>query len=345
MAKRTDIHSTSKIDPAAYTFIACDYHGGGLEGMAYMSERIMFRDHMNRHGGKWAHITRTDGEDGSCGCYICGAHCSYVAKFWHKETNTYIETGMDCAMKMDMGDRRMFDSFRKKIRAGIEAQAGKNKAMGILADAGMSQAWEIYVAEYDTLPKGYNGDVAFEENTIRDIVGKLVKYGSVSEKQTAFALKLLAKINDRARVQAEREARDENRKPVPVLDKRLTIAGVIISAKYEPADWVNGFHRSAACKVTIEHADGWRVFGNLPLELWEDCKTHGEMSWHNGACIDDGTDIDSSKLKGRTVQFDARIQPSDRDAKFGFFKRPTKAKFCDIRPVDASVSEALTVAA
>jgi hypothetical protein len=321
MAKRTDIHRTSAVDPAAYLFIACDYHGGGLESMAYMGERLMFRAHMTEHGGKWARITRDNGEDGSHGCYICGAACMYVAKFWHKETNTYIETGMDCADKMGMGDRRLFDAFRKKIKAGIELQAGKLKAQQTLADAGMTRAWDVYMAPLDTSER----DEPFEETTLRDMVGKLVTYGSLSEKQTAFMGRLLAKIADRPRLQAEREARDENRKAVPIVDKRLTIVGTILSAKYEDGGYINGFYRPASVKVTVEHADGWRVWGNLPSELWQDVRTYGEPSWHNGAMMNDGIDVDSNKLKGRKVQFDARIIPSDKDCKFGFFKRPTKA--------------------
>jgi hypothetical protein len=216
----------------------------------------------------------------------------------------------------------LFASFRKKIKAGIELQAGKLKAQQTLADAGMSQAWDVYTAALPT-----ERDEPFEETTIRDMVSKLVRYGSLSEKQNDFMGRLILKINDRARVAAEREERDANRKPVPVTDKRLTIVGTILSAKYEDGGYFGGFYRPACVKVTVEHADGWRVFGNLPSELWSDAVTYGEASWHNGACTNDGRDIDSKKLKGRKVQFDARINPSDRDNKFGFFKRPTKASF------------------
>lgn len=338
MSKRTDIHSTSKVDPSAYVFVACDYHGGGLESMEFIGERQTFRAHMTRTNGKWAHITRADGEDGSHGCYICGAACMYVAKFYHETTNTYIETGMDCAGKMDMGDKRVFDSFRKKIRAGIEAAAGKAKAQRILADAGMSQAWEIYVADYATLPRedrqiSYdNGDgIMFEERTIRDVISKLVRYGSVSEKQTAFVAKLLAKINDRARAAAERAAKDANRANLPISDKRVTVEGVIISAKYEEGGWTgSGFCRPEAVKVVVEHATGWKVWGSLPRDMWSNAATYGEASWNNGSMTDSGKDIDAAKLKGRTIRFDARLVASDKDSKFGFFKRPTKATWVEV---------------
>lgn len=296
MAKRTDIHSTSKIDPEGYLLVACDYHGGGPESMAYMGERIAFRAHMERTGGKWARITRSDGDDGSHGCYICGAACMYVARFWHKDTNTYIETGMDCADKMGIGDRVLFASFRKKIRAGIEAQAGKNKAQRILTDANLADAWTISQTQ---LQPDSRGRVPYEESTITDIVGKLVRYGSISDGQTKFLGDLLFKIADRPRIQAERDAKDAHRKAIPVGDKRMTIAGVIISAKIAEGDWGN------TIKIVIEHADGWKVWGNMPREL---------------------ADFDEPEShKGQRIQLDAAVVVSDTDPKFGFFKRPTKA--------------------
>ena len=119
--------------------------------------------------------------------------------FHHRATNTYIVTGMDCAQKMEMGDARVFRDFRSKVRAGLEAAAGKRKAEKTLADAGLSRAWAIYTAADASAHR-------WEENTITDIVSKLVRYGSISEKQQAFIGSLLAKIDGRAAVDAQRAA-------------------------------------------------------------------------------------------------------------------------------------------
>src|SRR6185312_12079721 len=111
---------------------------------------------------------------GTCG--ICGASAFYLARFYHKPTNTYIATGEDCAEKMAMGEPAAFRTFREKIRAGLEAHAGKQKAKLILERQGLLAAWEIYTATDTT---GFK----YEETTIYDIVSKLVRYGSVSDKQ------------------------------------------------------------------------------------------------------------------------------------------------------------------
>jgi len=187
---RTDAHRPAAIDPQDYDFVACDYLGQ-YGSLMFLQEREVFRAHLTATGGKFSQHAH----GGTC--HICGAGAMYVAKFHHRPTNTYIVTGMDCAAKMDMGDARVFRDFRSKVRAGLEAAAGKRKAQATLAAAGLSQAWEIYTA---TNADGHR----WEENTIGDIVGKLVKYGSISDKQQAFIGNLLTKIEGRTAIDAQR---------------------------------------------------------------------------------------------------------------------------------------------
>jgi hypothetical protein len=210
---------------------------------------------------------------------------------------------MDCAGKMDMGDRRLFDSFRKKIRAGIELQTGKTKARAALEALNMLAAWTIYAA-----PIPGNGELAsaepFEETTIRDIVGKLVRYGSISEGQTAFVNRLLDKIEGRAALAAKRAAEMADAKPVPVSDKRMTVAGIVLSTRVQETQF------GMVTKMLVQHADGWKVWGSVPSELGDD-------------------------LKGKMVRFDARVTVSDKDPKFGFYSRPTKAAIVEAVEVAA----------
>ena len=99
----------------------------------------------------------------------------------------------------------------------------KRKAQATLADVGLSQAWEIYTA---TNADGHR----WEENTISDIVGKLVKYGSISEKQQAFIGTLLAKIAARPVIDAARAAERGNSQHVGAVGERrdftLTVKAV-----------------------------------------------------------------------------------------------------------------------
>jgi len=194
MTIRTDIHRPSAINPEAYNFVAMELvKFEGLESALFMrAEREALRTHMAHTGGTYS----THAHGGNC--HVCGnANAIYTALFHHAETNTYIRMGQDCAAKCDMGNAEAFRSFRAKVAGARESLAGKNKAQLILADDGLSAAWDIYLAPNGMAKK-------WEENTITDIVGKLVKYGSISEKQTAFLHSLVSKIDARASVEAAR---------------------------------------------------------------------------------------------------------------------------------------------
>jgi len=189
MTTRTDAHRPSAINPLDYQFVAHDYYGSAF-GMdeALKGERNAFRAHMASTGGKFS------GHEHGGTCFVCGAAAMYVAKFFHPKSNTYIVTGEDCANKMHMGDARAFRSFRDKVGEVREAAAGKLKAQKTLDAAGLNKAWDIYVA-------GANTDA---EMIVRDIVAKLVKYGSISEKQEAFIARLLRQIADAPAIAAQR---------------------------------------------------------------------------------------------------------------------------------------------
>lgn len=185
---RTDLHRPSAIVPDDYTFVACDYYGSGFDAVAFMGDRMFFREHMKRTGGTYSRHEH----GGTCG--VCGASAMYVARYHHRPTNTYITTGMDCAEKMDIADAVAFRNFKKRIAAGRKTQKGLAKAEGVLGDAGLAQAWTLYRAEDRS---GWRK----QEEIVVDVVGKLVRYGSISDKQMGLIRKLLSDI-------AERPARD-----------------------------------------------------------------------------------------------------------------------------------------
>lgn len=190
---RDDIHRPSVINPEDYEFVAFDYLGD--DGDKFMfDERQVFFAHRSRTGGKYS-----DHSHGGT-CFICGAFALNVAKFYHEKTNSYIVAGEDCAAKLNFQDAVGFRSLRERVRAGREAATGKAKAQKFLGEQGLEAAWDIYVSSV-LGPK-------YEENTILDIVGRLVRYGSISDKQVDFLRKLLVKIADRDAIAAKR--REEN---------------------------------------------------------------------------------------------------------------------------------------
>lgn len=283
---RTDIHRPSAIIPSDYEFVACDYYGPRYDGFGDVAyNRRLLSEHIQRTGGKFS----THEHGGSC--HICGATALYMATFWHEPTNTYIQTGFDCADKMNMGDEVVFRDFRKRLAKGHEFQTGKNKAQKILTEANLLAAWDIY-ANRESL----DGDDK-EERTIRDIVNRIVRSGEMSEAQANFIRTLFSRIENRQKVKAEREAARAIAKDIPVVNGRTEIVGKVLGIK--PPEEYSAF---PAWKMLVEHQDGWKVWGTIPSNL------------------------DRDSLKGSTVRFKATIRPSNNDNKFGFFSRPTVAE-------------------
>lgn len=75
------------------------------------------------------------------------------------------------------------------------AEADRDRAQKILEEAGLDPAWAIYTSGTRD---------GREEAIIADIVDRLVRYGSLSQKQTGFVHKLLRDIAARAGPDAER---------------------------------------------------------------------------------------------------------------------------------------------
>src|SRR5208337_106414 len=280
-------------------------------------EREICKAHMARTGGQVRHYS-----SGSCG--ICGNQLAiYLALFYHAKTNEYITVGVDCAQKLDMcGDFKAVELFKRRCADAREQQAGKRKAIALLGDAGLMDAWEVFTAEYPKHAEGcgvqhpahaqedYIGQEvpgtctcgvrklirdtfeAYEETTIRDIVGKLVKYGNISDNQKAFVSKLLGNIARRPIIEAQRKA--EHEAAAPVQSGRLEVTGTVLAMKEVEAYQVSRYSPETAWKLLIRLDDGSKVWGSRFANL----------------------------NKGDRIRFTATFEPSKDDPKFGFYKRP-----------------------
>jgi len=308
--KRTDIHKPSSIIPEDYVYVAMGYQKfeglGSIE--AILAERAILNQHMERTGGTWSKHQHGGN------CHICGAGCIYTVIFYHEKSNSYIKTGMDCATKLEMGDKKIFKTFRNNIQEAMKNRAGKAKAEGILGDEGLTGVWNIFkevdeqvqksgiewdAREHKNVPAPYL-ELKWEEKTIHDIVGKLVKYGRLSEKQIAFLHKLWDKINDRPNAEARRKAKQEQwakeKEAAESCPKgRVEVTGTVvkIDVKY------NDFGERHV--MTVKEDRGFMLWGTIPSSIME-------------------------VEKGDKVKFTGTLEPSDKDEKFGFFKRPSKAE-------------------
>ena len=279
---RTDIHRPSVIVPADYDYVAVRSTKVECLGDAafIVFQREQIARHMAMTGGDYSKHYHGGN------CHICGAHCLYQVVFHHRPSNAYICTGMDCADKLewDEGDG---EKFRAQVKHAMERKAGKEKAAHILTESGLETAWTIFDA-------ASSGAERREEEMIRDIVGKLVQYGSISNAQTNFLRKLVDAVARRAELDAKRAAEHDAAEPLPAAG-RIAIKGEIVSIKRG-----DGLYQFGD-RMIVRHEAGWKVMGTLPAAL-------------EGAAV------------GDVVEFSATIKPSDRDPKFGFFSRPTKAQ-------------------
>lgn len=285
---RTDIHRPSAINPDDYQFVAWEYLREAYDDPTIMvGERMAIRAHMDRTGGNYS------AHQHGGNCHICGAAAVYTALFYHAATNTYVRTGEECARKLDSGLDA--SAFRKRVAHFEEARAGKNKARALLTAKGLQICFDIYLVANDNEGR--------EEATIRDMVGKLVQYGNISDKALAYLQTLLTRVVNRPAIEAARKAEHEAASPVPVSDKRMTIEGVVLTIK-QPA-WAREANQDVY-KMLVQTDAGWKVYGSRPAAL---------------AGIE----------RGARVSFDAKVQPSKDDAKFGFYSRPTKARIMEAK--------------
>lgn len=328
MKTRSDKFRPSVINPAEFKFIGHHYIGGMSdetwealcdeinEGAEALAAHQAAHPGFTVAGHKWP---------GQCDC--CGARYKFGATFHTETTNTYISIGSICAGKMNMGNPAAMKTFREQVNTWKLHQERVAKARAYLTTVGLVAMLDIFltppaktqdVLEYGLMQNIYaSREREYEERTLVDMCGKVIGWGNeLSEKQQAFARKLLQKIADRPRIEAERAAKDANRQPIPAFIKRATIEGTVISAKVVEGDY------GTSIKIVVEHADGWKVWGTACTELTEAISEFSDKSWLPES-------ERAELLKGKRVRFDAAITVSDNDSKFGFFKRPTKASLLD----------------
>ena len=233
MTQRTDIHRPSAIRPDDYEFVAMFFPEPNTPDAAYaLSEaRATFNRHMECHPG-----ARFSGHEHGGTCHVCGAYARTTAIFYHSGSNSYVRMGQDCAAKVGMGVDDAFRAARTEADALRKAKKGKLLAKATLAEAGLDRAWDIYAATE-------RAAFRYEETTISDIVGKLVRYGSISDAQQGFLAKLLAKLDTRAAADAERAAKAAASQHVGVVgDRHRLVLRVRLVRSFESAYGIIWLH-------------------------------------------------------------------------------------------------------
>ncbi len=293
---RTDIHCPSKINPEEYNALGvycAPSHGDPHAEMWVAQQRKRIQELMDQHG--WKFTTHEHG--GSCRC--CGAHAATLVAFVHVPSKEILLVGETCAYKVDQGVAEMFRTARKVSADARLRKAGKAKAELILDEAGLSEAWDLYTMDMESdEASAYrldNGDTVRPLFIIRDIVNKLVKYGSLSEKQLDFLRKLVNDAkNEKQRIHdmwEQRRLEKENAEDCPT--GRIVVTGKVITLREQDGQF------GTVWKMLVVDDRGYKVWCSVPS----------------------GLDLN----RFDRVQLTVTLTPSKDDPKFGFGSRPAKS--------------------
>lgn len=308
MTKRTDLAAPSVIDPATFHFVAGVYFGSNPdEDFDELLGLWMAEKDVDGKAGWYSKRPAVLAEfpplnpDGNFvrkgTCDHCGARFDWGSVYAHT-SGLHIVVGNVCADKtMTVPSRLELDVSRMKARIAAARKAAR------LATTAREQAvregieW-LYCGKH-------------EHKILDDIARNGLKWGTLSMRQ----LELVRRIHSgtKAQWEIERDARIAARaaektaaQPVPVTDKRLSIKAVVLMTREQ-----DGYMGATVLKMLVRAEAGFKLWGSVPRNLLND------------VCHDNAGD---ETLRGKTVEFCAMVTRSDRDEKFGFFSRPTKAR-------------------
>lgn len=355
---RNDVHRPSVIEPLDYEYVGIEYMrtDDDLGAALFLAEeRKRIRAHMERTGGSYSRHQHGGN------CHICGAHAIYTALFFHVPSCTYIRTGFECAEKLDGGNEDEFRAFRAAVHDARANQAGKNKARVLLDDMGLSRAWDLYRMDLEEIERDSKYEAASMEpyrrckcgswngcekcdysgvqpnrlGTVCDIVARLVRWGGLSEAAERYLRNCVEYVDRYEEILAERAAEKARAADCP--EGRVKVVGTVLKKEWRE----NAY--GGSLKMTVKSDEGFVVWGGAPsaIQLVNDQErvdlTYGDVCYfedhgridevhadRNGAFL--CHDIQRGLERGDRVEFMAAVTPSDRDPKFGFFKRPTKAR-------------------
>lgn len=326
--QRTDIHSPANFDPARYAYVGSIDHGGSdpIEQPPWADREATAA--LDEHGIDGHYAERI-------GCDHCGAHnLRYVTVYQH-ENGDAVAVGHQCAANAFGNDtRRDYDIRRLRKQAKDRAERAKaaRHAVQWLERVRPFQPtnadlldWFFPIGDGDTKPEHCH-------SIISDMAAKLVRYGSLSHKQLAFARLLVTERRERdangGKTKRELAAEAKRATAEDAPSGRVQVTGTVISTKVQENDYGTQY------KMLVEDDRGWRVWISVPSSLQLFDVLDGEVieptdDRYMTTCTQQ-TGLDD----GDRIAFKATLTPSNDDAKFCFGKRPGGAKILQLNQKD-----------
>ncbi len=163
-----------------------------------------------------------------------------------------------------------------------------------------ARATETKVAEVFASNPGLADAMALDHKITNDIRGRFLVAGYITEPQIELVLKVAADEAEKANAPTPVN--------VPVTDKRIKITGTIVHAYTK--ETMYGTQYKMIVSVPAE-GGAFKLCGSVPSAL-------------------PGT---LDEINGLEIEFMAKVEASDDDPTFGFFKRPTKIVVIGSAPV------------
>jgi hypothetical protein len=216
-------------------------------------------------------------------CSVCGAVFNYGDVWLHEPSQELITIGHDCADKYEM----MAD------RSAFELECGNFKAARAveIKKAREAEKRQKFLDANEGLESAFN----CQHRIVQDIKSKFSTYGSLSEKQVAFVLKLAAEASKPAVAKVE-----EAHTPAP--EGRVSFMGLVVASKSVDTEW------GVQIKITVkvETTDGsWLAWGTCPASILSECANEGGVRGKR-------VEITATLKRGRDEHFALMSRPNGR---------------------------------
>ena len=227
-------------------------------------------------------FAKTGRDHGAGKCTICGTYFRYGMVWEHIPTGDLVHLGHDCADKYSLVasavSRKGWAKYKKEME-NARAEAAKEMKRATIRNK--------FIEAHELKDAFTHRD---DHPILKDMMTRLHRWGSLSDKQIAFAKKLAEEIKNPPPPKPE-----EIKVTAP--EGRTTFTGTIVSCKWYDSQYGG----SSKITVKIEEEDGiWLAWGTLPSKV-------------DGNC---------DEQRGRTITLTGTLTHGD-EPHFAFFKRPS----------------------
>lgn len=247
------VHNPSQFNPADYAVI--DYadnkrpvflanHENPEDAMETWKRDVAFweADMQRLLGAEWRQKIHR--------CVHCGnGHVRWITAVEHQPTGERVVFGADCTQRLGFVSRNAFKLAQLKRKADCFAAA--------LKVAGQVEAFLQAHPEVQAIYGVIRNPDHVQNTFVRDVLSKLARFGSISDKQIAAIVSSIQR--DIARANRPVEAKVE----API-GKGVTIAGEVMKTEWKENDY--GSRKVMTVKVVT--ANGiWLAWGTVPRDI------------------------------------------------------------------------------